>query len=165
MQKPTLRQHLTEADVDRDLAGLIDDIASACRFIADHVRHGAFQGNLGAAGSTNVQGETQKQLDVISDEEFAARCRSNPRIAALVSEEVDDVNWLKTDPQAGDFIVYYDPLDGSSNVDVNLSVGTIFSVVRLPQDIEKADENAVLIKGDQQVCAGYAVYGPSTGFF
>jgi len=162
MRQTTLRQHLLQRHTDTGLMLLIEDIATACRMIADRVRHGAFSDALGAAESQNVQGETQKKLDLISDEIFQHYVGSNPRLAALVSEEVDEVNWCKKSPKAGDFVVYYDPLDGSSNLDVNLSVGTIFSIVQLDQDIE-CDPARVKIAGTRQIAAGYAIYGPSTG--
>jgi len=162
MTQITLRQHMHSQSTDAALLLLIEDIATACRMIADRVRHGAFAGVLGAAETENVQGETQKELDVISDEIFQQVVGDNPHLAALVSEEVDEVNWRKSEPKAGDFVVYYDPLDGSSNLDVNLSVGTIFSIVQLDADIAPEPE-AVQIKGTQQIAAGYAIYGPSTG--
>jgi len=162
MTQTTLRQHLQSQQTDTDLMILMEDVATACRMIADRVRHGAFAGVLGAAETENVQGETQKELDVISDEVFQEIVGANPSVAALVSEEVDKVNWRKKAPQAGEFVVYYDPLDGSSNLDVNLSVGTIFSIVRLENAIEQSAE-AVQIKGTAQIAAGYAIYGPSTG--
>lgn len=160
----SFRQFLTQqpGGIDADLLNVLEDIEAACRVISDHVRNGAFAGVLGAADSTNIQGETQKQLDVIADEEFMAYCANSPRVAALVSEEVDEVHWLKDAPEAGDFLIYFDPLDGSSNVDVNLSVGSIFSVVRLAEAVTPSDD-AVLRPGTEQICAGYAVYGPSTG--
>lgn len=162
MTQTTLRKHLVAQSTDTDLMILIEDIATACRMIADRVRHGAFAGVLGAAETENVQGETQKELDVISDKIFKEIVGGNRTVAALVSEEVDEVNWRKKSPQTGDFIVYYDPLDGSSNLDVNLSVGTIFSIVQL--DAAMAPEaSSVQIKGTEQIAAGYAIYGPSTG--
>jgi fructose-1,6-bisphosphatase I len=162
MTQTTLRQHLQVGQTDTDLMILMEDIATACRMIADRVRHGAFAGILGAAETENVQGETQKELDVISDEIFQEIVGANPHVAALVSEEVEEVDWRKQAPQAGDFVVYYDPLDGSSNLDVNLSVGTIFSIVRLGAAVT-AEAEAVQIKGTEQIAAGYAIYGPSTG--
>jgi len=162
MTQTTLRQHLQSQQTNTDLMILMEDIATACRMIADRVRHGAFAGVLGAADTENVQGETQKELDVISDEIFKESVGANPSVAALVSEEVDEVNWRKSTPQRGDFVVYCDPLDGSSNLDVNLSVGTIFSIVRLEDAIDPSAE-AVQIKGTAQIAAGYAIYGPSTG--
>ncbi|MGB5864373.1 MAG: class 1 fructose-bisphosphatase [Sulfitobacter sp.] len=162
MTQTTLRDHLRSAGTDPELMILIEDIAAACRMIADRVRHGAFADVLGAADTQNIQGETQKELDVISDEIFEQIVGRNPKLAALVSEEVDEVNWLKDAPQAGDYIVYYDPLDGSSNLDVNLSVGTIFSIVRCAGNLTP-DAAAVQINGTEQIAAGYAIYGPSTG--
>ena len=162
MTHVTLRQNLQSQKTDAALLLLIEDIATACRMIADRVRHGAFAGVLGAAETENVQGETQKELDVISDEIFQQMVGGNPTLAALVSEEVDEVNWRKQAPKAGDYVVYYDPLDGSSNLDVNLSVGTIFSIVQLEADIAP-EASAVQIEGTKQIAAGYAIYGPSTG--
>lgn len=162
MTQTTLRRHLVDAGTDTDLVMLMEDIATACQMIADRVRHGAFADVLGAAATQNVQGETQKELDVISDEIFRDVVGGNPALAALVSEEVEEVNWRVKAPRAGQFVVYYDPLDGSSNLDVNLSVGTIFSIVRLAEDVE-AVPGAVQIPGSEQIAAGYAIYGPSTG--
>lgn len=149
------------ADDQRDpnLGTLVTALAAASRRIAAEVRTGSLQGNTGIVGNTNVQGEDQKPLDVISNDicmELLAQC---PGVAALVSEEVDDVHWVK-DPEAGDYIVYFDPLDGSSNLDVNVTVGTIFSVAQVQSD---GDRN-VLLDGSHQICAGYAAYGPATLF-
>jgi fructose-1,6-bisphosphatase I len=161
-QAMTFGQFLQNDGLDHDLTFLLEDIATACRVIADHVRRGALTGNLGSTSSTNIQGETQKQLDVIANDEFVKHCSTNSRIAALVSEEVDEVYWLKSQPAAGDYLVYFDPLDGSSNLNVNLSVGTIFSIIRIDAPIDPTDEASVLIAGSKQICAGYSVYGPST---
>ncbi len=162
----TLRQHLLAEQarhgIDSDLILLLEDIATACRIISHRIRSGAFANVLGATNNTNVQGETQKQLDVIANDEFVEHCRNCRRVAALVSEEVDEVYWLKDKAVPGDYIVYFDPLDGSSNLDVNLSVGSIFSVVRLPEEIDATDDRSVLRPGNEQICAGYSVYGPST---
>jgi len=162
----TLRQFLLKDyrahGVSKDLIFLLEDIATACRTISHRVRSGAFSGVLGSAGATNVQGEIQKQLDVIANEQFMRHCANCSRVAALVSEEVDDVRWLKDKPKAGDYIVYFDPLDGSSNLDVNLTVGSIFSVVELREPIKELTNDAVLRPGNEQICAGYAIYGPST---
>lgn len=156
---PSLHQVLNvrERAVDPDLRGLIEHIASACLHIAADIRAAAFKGLGGAAGEVNVQGEEQKKLDVAADIAFAETCARCPRLAALVSEERDEIVWLKA-PAAGDFIVYYDPLDGSSNIDVNLSVGSIFAICRISKD----DLRNVLKPGRDQICAGYAIYGPST---
>lgn len=162
----TFRQFLLQDyrshGLEKDLIFLLEDVATACRIISNHVRSGAFSNSLGATSSTNIQGETQKQLDVIANEEFVRHCSNCSRIAALVSEEVDEVYWLKSNPQPGDYLVYFDPLDGSSNLDVNLSVGSIFSIVEIKEAINAGDDNSVLRPGNEQICAGYAIYGPST---
>jgi fructose-1,6-bisphosphatase I len=155
----TLRRYLTERALDPNLIFLLEDIASSCRVIANSVRNGAFDGNLGSANAMNVQGETQKTLDILANDEFERICSNSPRLAALISEEVEAVTWLK-DPEVDDYQLYFDPLDGSSNLDVNLSVGSIFSVMQVQSD---GDRN-VLHKGRHQLCAGYALYGPSTMF-
>ena len=162
----TFRQFLLQDKrangIDQDLVFLLEDIATACRVISNHVSSGAFSGHLGATTSTNIQGETQKQLDVIANEEFVRHCANCSRVAALVSEEVEKVYWLKPNPEAGDFIVYFDPLDGSSNLDVNLSVGSIFSIIYLSHAIDSSDDRSVLRQGNEQVRAGYSIFGPST---
>lgn len=157
MADMTLRRYLTQSALDPNLIFLLEDIASSCRVIANTVRNGAFEGNLGSTNVTNIQGETQKTLDILANDEFERICSNSPRLAALVSEEVEEVTWLK-EPEAGDYLLYFDPLDGSSNLDVNLSVGSIFAVMQVQSD---GDRN-VLHSGRNQICAGYALYGPST---
>ncbi|THH34727.1 class 1 fructose-bisphosphatase [Aliishimia ponticola] len=165
-QQLTFREFLlserSRHQLDKDLVFLLEDIATSCRIISHQIRGGAFAGKLGATDATNVQGETQKKLDVIANEIFVRHCSNCGRVAALVSEEVDDVYWLKDNPQAGDYLVYFDPLDGSSNLDVNLSVGSIFSISQLPASIDATDDRSVLLAGSEQISAGYSVYGPST---
>lgn len=162
----TLRQFLlaeqNQGRIAQDMVLLIEDIATSCRIIAHQVRNGAFLNILGATETSNVQGETQKQLDVIANDVFLRHCPNCSRVAALVSEEIDDVIWLKDRPKAGDYLVYFDPLDGSSNLNVNLSVGSIFSIVELAEDITDTTNEAVLFEGAKQICAGYSLYGPST---
>ena len=157
MTDMTLRRYLTASEQPANLIFLLEDIASACRVIATLVREWAFAGNLGSAGAVNVQGETQKTLDILANDAFERICSNSPRLAALVSEEVEEVTWLK-EPEAGDYLLYFDPLDGSSNLDVNLSVGSIFAVMQ----VEKDGDRNVLHAGRRQLCAGYALYGPST---
>ena len=165
-QQITFREFLlserSQHRLDKDLIFLLEDIATSCRVISHQIRGGAFAGRLGAPDATNVQGETQKKLDVIANEVFVRHCSNCHRVAALVSEEVDEVYWLKDRPQAGDYLVYFDPLDGSSNLDVNLSVGSIFSISQLPTAIDATDDRSVLRAGTEQISAGYSVYGPST---
>ncbi|PRY26429.1 D-fructose 1,6-bisphosphatase [Aliiruegeria haliotis] len=164
--RQTLRQFLLQQyrthGVEKDLVFLLEDIATACREISFAIRNGAFFGQLGSADTTNVQGETQKELDVFANDQFVGHIRNCSRVAALVSEEVEEVIWLKDTVAAGDYIVYFDPLDGSSNLDVNLSVGSIFSIVQLPEAVEVGDDKSVLRPGTEQICAGYSIYGPAT---
>lgn len=148
--------------VSKDLIFLLEDIATACRTISHKIRSGAFAGTLGATDDTNVQGETQKQLDVIANDQFMLHCANCSRVAALVSEELDNVVWLKDEAKAGDYIIYFDPLDGSSNLELNISVGSIFSIVELKEPLRELTDEAVLIPGAEQICAGYSLYGPST---
>lgn len=148
--------------VSKDLIFLLEDIATACRTISHKIRSGAFAGTLGATDDTNVQGETQKQLDVIANDQFMLHCANCSRVAALVSEELDNVVWLKDEAKAGDYIIYFDPLDGSSNLELNVSVGSIFSIVELKEPLAELTDEAVLIAGSEQICAGYSLYGPST---
>lgn len=156
-----LREH-RRVGVPKDLIFLLEDIATACRTISHKIRSGAFAGTLGATDDTNVQGETQKELDVIANDQFMMHCANTSRVAALVSEELDNVVWLKDKAEAGDYIVYFDPLDGSSNLELNISVGSIFSIVELKEALPELTDEAVLIAGSEQICAGYSLYGPST---
>ncbi len=161
MSNPTLRRFLTQknqtARLDPNLIFLIEDVAATCRVVGNQLRNAAFDDKLGQSGETNVQGEEQKKLDLIADREFSRICSNSPRLAALVSEEVEEVTWLK-EPEAGDYLLYFDPLDGSSNIDVNLSVGSIFSIAQVVND----GDRDVLKPGRSQICAGYAIYGPTT---
>ncbi len=151
----TLGAYLEAEVSDLDLIDLVDRIASACWKIAQVVRDAALDGNQGQADSVNPQGEVQKPIDLIADDIFRASCAQSAKVSVLVSEEVEEITNLKPG-QSGDFIVAYDPLDGSSNLDVNLSVGSIFCVSRL------ADDLGPLPDGRSLKCAGYAIYGPST---
>lgn len=145
-----------------DFTALLNDIAVACKIISNAVNKGALVGVLGSAGTENVQGEAQKKLDVITNE-VMLRCNEwTGHFAGLASEEMDDPYPIPDRYPRGKYLMLFDPLDGSSNIDVNISVGTIFSILRAPEgktDIVTAD---FLQPGTQQVCAGYALYGPST---
>ncbi|MEP5154877.1 class 1 fructose-bisphosphatase [Planktotalea sp.] len=151
----TLNAYLASEVSDPDLIDLIDRIASACWKIGQVVRDSALDGNQGHAGTVNPQGEEQKPIDLIADDIFRTSCVQNSNVAVLISEEVEDITTLST-AQSGGFVVAYDPLDGSSNLDVNLSVGSIFAISRLGADLDPLPE------GRSLECAGYAIYGPST---
>ncbi|MFN4262606.1 MAG: class 1 fructose-bisphosphatase [Thioalkalivibrionaceae bacterium] len=145
-----------------EFTGLLNDIGVACKKISALVNKGALVDVLGSAGSENVQGETQKKLDVISNEVFIEALSCNGHVAGLASEEMDDILELPKDAPRGHYLVLFDPLDGSSNIDVNVSVGTIFSILRAPKGRENPTTEDFLQPGSQQVAAGYCLYGPST---
>lgn len=146
-----------------DFTGLINDVVIACKAIASAVRYGSLVGVLGTADTENIQGETQKKLDVISNNLFIRRNEWGGHVAALASEEMNDVYHLPIQYPRGKYLLIFDPLDGSSNTDVNGAVGTIFSVLRRPDGATgEATEDDFLQPGVRQVCAGYALYGPST---
>jgi len=145
-----------------DFTGLISDVIMACKQIAHDVNKGALIGVLGSAGSENVQGETQKKLDIITNEVFIKSTEWGGHLAAMASEEMDDVYAIPARYPKGKYLLVFDPLDGSSNIDVNISVGTIFSILRAPKGVENPSAADFLQAGTTQVCAGYALYGPST---
>lgn len=139
---------------------LMTDILTGCKMISHEVNRGAFAGNLGVAGSENVQGEQQKKLDVLANEIFVHMNSMGDAYAAMASEEMEGVYVVSG--SNGRYLLLFDPLDGSSNIDVNVSVGTIFSILRLPEGADPAKPEAFLQRGVEQVAAGYAIYGSST---
>ena len=145
-----------------DFTGLLSDIIMACKQIAHSVNKGELIGVLGSAGSENIQGETQKKLDVITNEIFIKANEWSGHLAAMASEEMDDIYSIPAQYPRGKYLLTFDPLDGSSNIDVNISVGTIFSILRCPEGVTNPTANDFLQPGTKQVCAGYALYGPST---
>ena len=150
-----------KAGGDSVMLQLLDDIATACKMISHEIAQGAMLGNLGKAGSENVQGEEQKQLDVIANDIFLAVNAQAGHYPAMASEELEDV-YVVDGAAEGKYLLLFDPLDGSSNIDVNVSVGSIFSILRLPEGTDPSQAAAFLQTGVQQVAAGYALYGPST---
>lgn len=145
-----------------EFTGLLNDIAVACKKIADLVNKGDLVNVLGSAESENVQGETQKKLDVISNELMIDALQYNGHIAALASEEMEEIFRLPPGRRRGNYLLLVDPLDGSSNIDVNVSVGTIFSILRAPEGSRSIELEDFLRPGSEQVAAGYCLYGPST---
>lgn len=163
----TLTQCIIEAqrnipEATGNFTGLINDIAMACKKIDSLVDKGGLIGVLGEAGSENVQGEDQKKLDVITNEVFIEALENNGHVAGLASEEMEDVYHLAAAKRRGHYLVTFDPLDGSSNIDVNVSIGSIFSILRAPAGVENPEESDYMIPGTKQVAAGYVLYGPST---
>jgi fructose-1,6-bisphosphatase I len=145
-----------------DFTSLLNDIVTAIKVISNAVNKGALIGVMGSAGSENVQGETQKELDVITNEIFIKSNEWAGHLAAMASEEMDDIYPIPAQYPRGKYLLVFDPLDGSSNVDVNISVGTIFSILRCPGEGESPSAKAFMQPGTKQVCAGYALYGSST---
>ena len=168
MRRVTLTQFLIEQQragrINPELRLLIEVVARAVKAISVNVSKGALAGVLGEAGTDNVQGEAQKKLDVIANEILLQANEWGGHLAAMASEEVEAVHQIPFDYPKGGFLLLFDPLDGSSNIDVNISVGTIFSVLRNPPDSTEPTEDDFLQPGREQVAAGYAVYGPSTQF-
>ncbi|QEQ97565.1 class 1 fructose-bisphosphatase [Neptunomonas concharum] len=153
-----LSQFLRRHDTDEQLMDLIATLMVACKEIALQLREGALAGVLGTTDNTNVQGETQKKLDVISNEILKTVLLNHSLVAGVASEE-------ESEPVAGNpdgrFLVIFDPLDGSSNIDINVSVGTIFSILEAPEGEDYSQEHAYLQNGRKQIAAGYVLYGPS----
>jgi len=166
MRRVTLTQFLIEQQragrVNPDLRLLIEVVARAVKAISVNVSKGALAGVLGEAGTDNVQGEAQKKLDVIANEILLQANEWGGHLAAMASEEVEEVHQIPFDYPKGGYLLLFDPLDGSSNIDVNISVGTIFSVLRYPEGATEPNEANFLQPGREQVAAGYALYGPST---
>ena len=145
-----------------NLTLLLNDVISACKVISDQVNHGALVGALGSAETENVQGETQKKLDILSNDIFLRFNEVGGHLAGMASEEMDDPYALPEGAPLGKYLLLFDPLDGSSNIDVNVSVGTIFSLLKCPDGVTHPELEDFLQPGTTQVCAGYALYGPST---
>jgi fructose-1,6-bisphosphatase I len=145
-----------------DFTGLLSDIVSACKQIAHQVNKGALIGVLGGAGSENIQGEAQKKLDVITNDIMINSLSWSGHLAGMASEEMDDMFPIPAQFPRGKYLITFDPLDGSSNIDVNISVGTIFSILRCPEGVTNPTAKDFLQPGTKQVCAGYALYGPNT---
>lgn len=144
-----------------ELIALVNDIQTACKYIASAVAKGALSGARGDAGSVNTQGEEQKPLDVISNEIMLSSCEWGGYLAGMASEELEAPYAIPAQYPRGRYLLVFDPLDGSSNLDVNVTVGTIFSVLRAPHGVAEPTVDDFLQPGTAQVCAGYALYGPS----
>ncbi|HOI67613.1 MAG TPA: class 1 fructose-bisphosphatase, partial [Thiomonas arsenitoxydans] len=156
-----LIEQLHGTDDQADLAALLVDVTAAVKAISAMTSKGALGGFLGALDTQNVQGEVQKKLDVLSNDAMIQACEWGGLVAGMASEEMDDPYTLPKEFERGPYMLIFDPLDGSSNTDVNVSVGTIFSVLRHTKigDPTVAD---YLRPGVEQVAAGYAIYGPAT---
>ncbi|CAN6484461.1 unnamed protein product [Victoria cruziana] len=164
-KRKSLTQYLIEqqrgdAQLPAQLRLLIEVVARACKGIAISVNKGALGDVLGTAGSENVQGEVQKKLDIIANEVLIEANEWGGHLAGMASEEMDDMHAVPLHYPQGEYLLLFDPLDGSSNIDVNVSIGTIFSVLKHKGG--DVSNDSFLQAGTEQVCAGYCVYGPQT---
>jgi fructose-1,6-bisphosphatase len=155
----TLEHYLDESHASADLARLLLKVADICAEISGQIRLGALAGIHGDAGTGNVQGEEQKKLDVIANELFVQGLSKSKVICGLASEEMDHAVDV---PGGARLLAAFDPLDGSSNIDVNVSIGSIFSVLPAPSKVGPIQDADFLIPGHMQLASGYAIYGPST---
>ncbi|HEY3535877.1 MAG: class 1 fructose-bisphosphatase [Trinickia sp.] len=142
------------------LSALLIDVAAAIKTISSALTRGALGGNYGSAQSVNTHGEEQKKLDIATNEIFVQHCEWDGLLAAMVSEEMETVYAIPSEYPRGEYLLAFDPLDGSSNIDINGVVGSIFSVLRCKDG--QSGETGFLRPGHEQVAAGYAIYGPST---
>jgi fructose-1,6-bisphosphatase I len=156
-----VEQQRVDGLIPAQLRLLLEVVARACKSISHSVNKGALGEVLGSAGSENVQGEIQKKLDIIANEVLIEANEWGGHLAAMASEEMDDIYQVPNRYPRGEYLLLFDPLDGSSNIDVNVSIGTIFSVLRKPEGVAVSGKD-FLQAGSQQVAAGYCVYGPQT---
>jgi fructose-1,6-bisphosphatase I / sedoheptulose-1,7-bisphosphatase len=176
--RSTLTQYLIEQrrrfpSASGDLNALVLEVALACKSIARAVAFGELGGVMGDAavdaaqgGAVNVQGEVQKKLDVLSNDVFVRMNEWAGHLAGMASEEMEQPAQIPAQYPRGKYLLVFDPLDGSSNIDVNVSVGSVFSILRAPDDVIESGRDVVeadfLQPGAAQVAAGYAIYGPTT---
>ncbi len=153
----TFSQHLSESGINAELSQLLLTLINTSKSISNAVQHGALAGILGETEQENVQGETQKKLDIITNDMLKDALNADSTVKGIASEEEDFV--VAANPE-GKFLVSFDPLDGSSNIDINSLVGTIFSI--LPAQEGELTEQSFLQSGRNQLAAGYVLYGPST---
>src|SRR3546814_741003 len=165
----TLTQYLVEQQrkkqaVSAEVRLLIETVARACKAIGHAVGKGALGGVLGSLETENVQGEVQKKLDVLSNEILLEANEWGGHLAAMASEEMETIHRIPNRYPKGEYLLLFDPLDGSSNIDVNVSIGTIFSVLHAPHHASgrDVDENDFIDRKSTRLAAGYAIYGPQS---
>ena len=141
---------------------LLEVVARSCKSISLSVTKGALGDILGATKTENIQGEVQKKLDIIANEVLIEANEWGGHLAAMASEEMDSIHVIPNRYPQGEYLLLFDPLDGSSNIDVNVSIGTILSVLKKPENTPAVGEADFLQPGSKQVAAGYCVYGPQT---
>ena len=166
-QKISLTRYLVEQQridghIPSQLRLLLEVVARACKSISQAVNKGALGSVMGSAESENVQGEIQKKLDIIANEVLIEANEWGGHLAGMASEEMEGIYVVPNRYPQGEYLLLFDPLDGSSNIDINVSIGTIFSVLKMPEDDRGVDEADFLQAGNKQVAAGYCIYGPQT---
>ncbi|MGC8508179.1 MAG: MFS transporter, partial [Thiomonas sp.] len=157
-----VEQERAHGTITPHLRLLVEVVARACKRISIAVNKGALGDVLGSAGTGNVQGEVQKKLDIIANDVLIHANEWGGHLAAMASEEMDTVFPVSDDYPRGEYLLLFDPLDGSSNIDVDVTIGTIFSVLQIPKGTPEVTEQHFLQAGSKQVAAGYCVYGPQT---
>ncbi len=157
-----VEQQRHNGSIPAQLRLLIEVVARACKRISISVNKGALGDVLGSAHSENVQGEIQKKLDIIANEVLIEANEWGGHLAAMASEEMEGIYVVPNRFPQGEYLLMFDPLDGSSNIDVNVSIGTIFSVLKKPDGSAGVSEGDFLQAGSTQAAAGYCVYGPQT---
>jgi fructose-1,6-bisphosphatase I len=157
-----VEQQRVDGHIPGDLRLLLEVVARACKRISQAVNKGDLGDVMGSADTENVQGEVQKKLDIIANEVLIEANEWGGHLAAMASEEMDSIYVVPNRYPQGEYLLMFDPLDGSSNIDVNVSIGTIFSVLRKAEGSPGVSEQDFLQPGTQQVAAGYCVYGPQT---
>ena len=162
IERYVIEQERLHPEATGELSGILVDLALAAKMIAMKVRMAGVIDILGAAGTDNVQGEHQQKLDVIANEIVVKAMDHGGRLCAMASEEEADVIPIPDGFKLGKYLLMFDPLDGSSNIDVNVPVGTIFSVVKKHTRGSRGELKDFLQPGRKQVAAGYVIYGSST---
>lgn len=163
----TVQQHILQQQQQHPgargrLSWLLSGITLATKMTESKIRRAGLLDMLGPLAQTNVQGEVQQKLDVYANQALLHCLGVRESVAALVSEENEEPVMLERSEGGGEYVIVFDPLDGSSNIDVNVNVGTIFSILRMPDRVDKNSNDGILQRGASQVAAGYVVYGPST---
>ncbi len=157
-----VEEQRAKGHIPPELRLLLEVVARACKSISHAVNKGALGGVLGSAHTENIQGEVQKKLDIIANDVLIEANEWGGHLAAMASEEMDDIYSVPNRYPQGEYLLLFDPLDGSSNIDVNVSIGTIFSVLKKTSSSTLVSKEDFLQQGSQQVAAGYCVYGPQT---
>jgi fructose-1,6-bisphosphatase I len=157
-----IEQERTHGHIPGSLRLLIEQVSRACKRISRAVSKGASAGIMGSAGSENIQGEVQKKLDVIANDVLLEANEWGGHLAAMASEELERIHVIPHRYPRGEYLLMFDPLDGSSNIEVNVTIGTIFSVLHLDDGVSEVGPEHFMQPGRQQVAAGYCTYGPQT---